>query len=61
MKSEDGQKERVVHHNLLTQCIFLPVEKISPEEPRHVQLPTMERDALDMAESEVNNEVDMLS
>lgn len=26
VRSEDGKKERVVHHNLLTQCMFFPLE-----------------------------------
>ncbi len=27
VRSEDGGAERVVHRNLLTQCMFLPVER----------------------------------
>ena len=33
VRSENGNMERVVHHNLLTQCMFLPVDRAS-EVPR---------------------------
>ena len=31
VRSEDGQRQRMVHRNLLTQCMFLPVEQAVEE------------------------------
>ncbi|KAL4007378.1 hypothetical protein ACER0C_001230 [Sarotherodon galilaeus] len=43
VRSENGDTERVVHRNLLTQCMFLPVEQVGEE--------TREEMELDMEES----------
>uniref|UniRef100_A0A8C6LZU9 Gypsy retrotransposon integrase-like protein 1 n=1 Tax=Nothobranchius furzeri TaxID=105023 RepID=A0A8C6LZU9_NOTFU len=38
VRSENGDTERVVHRNLLTQCMFLPVEQVGEEAREEMEL-----------------------
>ena len=42
VRSEDGERERVLHRNLLTQCMFLPVEQAGEVTAEEVESDTAE-------------------
>ena len=42
VRSEDGERERVLHRNLLTQCMFLPVEQAGEVTGEEVESDTAE-------------------
>ena len=56
VQSEDGEKERVVHRNLLTQCMFLPVEKAGDVEMEGVESDPAEDQEVDRMEESMEQD-----